>query len=66
MLDKAEEPALIAQEKGSEVALETPLGESDAAQGFWYILLLNSGASFTSCPPWQHKEKGHPAKGQPS
>ena len=41
----AEELALIAQETGAELALEAPLGESVAAQGFWYILLLNSGAS---------------------
>jgi len=41
----AEELALIAQEIGAELALEARLGEQEVAQGFWYILLLKSGAS---------------------
>ena len=45
----AQELAPIAQEIGAELALEAPLGESVAAQGFCYILLLNSGASSCYC-----------------
>jgi len=40
-----EELALIPQEMGAQLALEAPPGESKVAQRFWYILLLNSGAS---------------------
>ena len=61
----AEGLALTTQERGAELALEAPLGESDAAQGFWYILLLNREASFTSLPPWQEQKRAIPQRDSP-
>ena len=61
----AEELALIAQEIGAELALEALLGEPDAAQAVWYILLLNGGASFTSGEPWQEQKRAIPQRDSP-